>query len=577
MKFPEVSGMPSRIEWTRYSTGQLEIQLKEEMAMFKTMQAGCALTLVASAVLSACGGSTNSTSTPPVSKVTAGNCTSLMNYTGSIPTTITSAIQVTPTAGAPFQTPVNFLTPTSLSVTQSFCRVIGVINPVANSSINFEVWLPLDKANWNSKFVGSADGGSTGTINYTSMVNPLARGYAVMGHDNGHTSTDVFEQSWAFDFSNDTVKTDQIIDFGYRAEHVVTAVSKDITNAYFAAQPVHSYYVGCSQGGHHGMMEAQRYPDDYDGIVAGSHGGDWLGMMSSEAWAGVSVLKNNGAGGMTTAQLTAFNAAVISACDAKDGITDGQIDDPRQCSFDPATLQCGAGGAVPATCLTPAQVQSAKDIYAGPKRQSTGASVSPGYALGSEGGWATTWNSTTSLQSGSYYDFFRLILKNNPNFDILTLNWDTDIDAGRAQYGSIYDAVNPDLAAFQANNGKLIMYHGWADPLISPYLSLASYGRIQDAMGASTVNQFARLYMVPGMGHCGGGPIGAVDWLTPLENWVEKGIAPDATSTASTIIGSGTINGATRTRPLCSYPMVEKYNGTGDINSASNFTCGSPS
>ncbi|MEQ5843758.1 tannase/feruloyl esterase family alpha/beta hydrolase [Paraburkholderia acidicola] len=545
--------------------------------MRKTMQAASALTLAACAVLSACGGSIRSTSVTPSSTTIAGNCASLMNYTGAIPATITSAVQVTPGAGAPFQTPTNSLTPVSLSVTTPFCRVTGVIKPVADSSIAFEVWLPLDREKWNSKFMGSADGGSTGVINYTSMVDPLARGYAVMGHDNGHTSTDVFEQSWAFDFSTDTVKADQIIDFGYRAEHVVTVVSKDITNTYFSAQPVHSYYVGCSQGGHHGMMEAQRYPDDYDGIVAGSHGGDWLGMMSSEAWAGVSVLKNNRAGGMTAAQLAAFNRAVISACDAKDGLVDGQIDDPRQCSFDPAILQCGAPGSNPATCLTPAQVQSAKDIYAGPKRQDTGASVSPGYAVGSEGGWATTWNSTTSLQSGSYYDFFRLILKGNPNFDILTLNWDTDIDAGRSQYGSIYDAINPDLSAFQANKSKLIMYHGWADPLISPYLSIASWGRIQDAMGTSTVNQFARLYMVPGMGHCTGGPIGTVDWLTPLENWVEKGIAPDATSAASTIVGSGTTNGVARSRPLCPYPTVEKYKGNGDINSASNFTCVSPS
>ena len=369
--------------------------------MCKTMQAASALTLAACAVLSACGEGISSTSVMPSSATIAGNCASLMNYSGAIPTTITSAVQVTPGAGTPFQTPTNFLTPVSLSVTTPFCRVTGVIKPVANSTIAFEVWLPLDREKWNSKFVGSADGGSTGVINYTSMVDPLARGYAVMGHDNGHTSTDVFEQSWAFDFSTNTVKTDQIIDFGYRAEHVVTVVSKDITNTYFSSRPVHSYYVGCSQGGHHGMMEAQRYPDDYDGIVAGSHGGDWLGMMSSEAWAGVSVLKNNRAGGMNAAQLAALNTAVISACDAKDGLVDGQIDDPRQCSFDPATLQCGAPGANPATCLTPAQVQSAKDIYAGPKRQDTGASVSPGYAIGSEGGWVTTWNSTTSLQSGN--------------------------------------------------------------------------------------------------------------------------------------------------------------------------------
>ncbi|MGH8780461.1 tannase/feruloyl esterase family alpha/beta hydrolase [Paraburkholderia sp.] len=545
--------------------------------MTKTSHAQCALALIASATLSACGAGSSGISATAESKVVSGSCSTLMNYQGSIPTTITSATSIAASTTSPWQVPSNLLTPGNLVVTTPFCRVTGVIKPVSNSNIGFEVWLPLNRDSWNTKFVGGADGGSTGAIEYSSMVDALQRGYAVMGHDNGHTSTTVFEQSWAFDLSTDTVKTDQIVDFGYRAEHVVTVVSKELTNAFFGDQPAHSYYVGCSQGGHHGMMEAQRYPTDYDGIVSGSHGGDWLGMMSSEAWAGVSVLKNNRAGGMTTAQLTALNAAVVHSCDAKDGIVDGQIDDPRKCSFDPATLQCGATGADPATCLSAAQVQSAKDIYAGPKRTDTGASVSPGYALGSEGNWSTTWNATTQLQSGSYYDFFRLILKNDPNFDILTLDWNTDIDSGRANYGDIYDAVDPDLSQFKANNGKLIMYHGWADPLISPYLSVAAWGRMQDEMGQSQVAQFARLFMVPDMAHCGGGPIGTADWLTAIDNWAGKGIAPDATGSASTIVGTGTLNGVPRSRPLCPYPMVEKYKGSGDINQAANFTCGAPS
>lgn len=429
----------------------------------------------------------------------AGDCASLLNFKPSVNTVITRAESIDASAAAPWLTPTNVMTPAAQQVTTPFCRVAGVVKPSEKSSINFEVWLPLPAA-WNRKFVGNADGGSTGAIFYAYMTDPLQRGYAVMGHDNGHVSKDPFEQSWAFDSATNSVNIDAITDFGYRAQHVVTVVSKELSGAYYAAAPVHAYYNGCSQGGHHGMMEVQRYPDDYDGAVAGAHGGDWLGMMSSEAWAAVSVLKNNRAGGLTVPQLTAFHAAVLSACDANDGLVDGQIGDPRQCKFDPATLQCGAAGADPATCMSPAQVQATRDIFAGPKRSGNGESVSPPYARGSEGGWSTTWNAATIQQSGSYNDFFKLILKQDPSFDIVNLNWDSDIDAGRAKYGTIYDANNADLSAFKANKGKLIMYHGWSDPLISPFLSLNYWTRLQDTMGAGSLNDFARLFMVPDMG-----------------------------------------------------------------------------
>lgn len=532
----------------------------------------CAPTLFAG-----CGGSDDPPASPTVGPAAvAGDCASLLNYKASVSTTITKAERIDASASAPWGTPTNIFTAAPLQVTTPMCRVVGVIKPTDKSSINFELWMPPASANWNGKFVGNAVGGSAGTILYASLIDPLKRGYAVMGHDNGHTSTGPFEQSWAFDTATNAVKMDPVIDFGYRAQHVVTVVTKELTRVFYGSALSHSYYNGCSQGGHHGLMEVQRYPDDYDGAVAGAHGGDWLGMMSSEAYAGVAVLKNNRAGGLTTSQLTAFHGAVVAACDANDGLVDGQIGDPRQCNFDPAVLQCGAAGADPATCLSAAQVQASKAIYAGPRRTGSGETVSPGYAVGSEGNWATTWNSTTSLQSGSYYDFFRLILKQSPSFDILNLNWDTDIDAGRAQFGPIYDANDSDLTAFKTNKGKLIMYHGWADPLITPYLSVNYWNRLQGTMGEASVKDFARLFMVPDMGHCGGGPIGATDWLTPLEKWVEKGIAPDATSPDSTITGSGTVAGATRTRPLCPYPTVAKYKGSGGINAAANFACAAP-
>lgn len=529
------------------------------------------------ALASGCGGGGDGSPAPSPAPSTpqavAGDCGSLVNLVPSITGSVSSAVMVAASASAPFVTPANVISPTPLNVTRSFCRVTGVLRPGASSSINFEVWLP-PKSAWNGKFLGNADGGSTGAILYASMIDPLNRGYSTMGHDNGHTSTNAFEQSWAVDASG-AVKTDAITDFGYRAQHTVTVVSKELTQAFYGAPPAHSYYAGCSQGGHHGMMEVNRYPDDYDGVVAGAHGGDWLGMMSSEAYAAIATLKNNRAGGLTTAQLGALNRATIAACDAIDGVVDGQIEDPRQCRYDPAAMQCGAAGADPATCLSAAQVQATRDIYTGPRR-STGESVSPGYAVGSEGFWTTTWNSATVAQSGSYNDFFRLIVKKNAAFDITNLNFDSDIDLGRQLYGTIYDAVNPDLSRFAAK-GKLIMYHGWADPLISSYLTVNAWTRIQDNMGAANVKGFARMFMVPGMGHCAGGPIGTADWLTPLENWVEKGIAPDATTPANTILGTGTSStGSARSRPICPYPQVARYSGSGDINLAANFSCADP-
>ncbi len=526
--------------------------------------------VLAFAGIAACGGSDRDS---PV----AGDCSSLKNFSGSIGTTITASESIDASATAPWQVPGDQIAPTSTAtVSVPFCRVQGVVRPTEQSNIAFEVWLPADKAAWNERFFGTASGGSAGRISRGSLVDPLTRGYAAVAHDNGHTSTNFFEQSWAFDAATRTVRIEPITDFGYRAQHSVTVVGKEIVAAYYASEPARAYYNGCSQGGHHGMMEVQRYPDDYDAVIAGAHGGDWSGMMSSEAHAAISTVKNDRAGGLTTVQQLAVNAAALAACDANDGLADGLIQNPAGCQFDPAVVQCGAPGADASSCLSPAQVEATRAIYAGPRRND-GSTVSPGYSVGSEVLWSQTWNSTTELRSGSYYDFYRLILKQDPDFDFLTIDFDTDVDAGRAKYGHIYDAVDPDLSAFKARGGKLIMYHGWADPLIAAELSVDSWKRIEQQMGATAVEEFARLFMIPGMGHCSGGPNATpgIDWLTAMENWAENGIAPDATTPANTIVGSGTEAGtnAPRTRPICPYPSQHRYDGTGDINSAQSFTC----
>jgi feruloyl esterase len=457
-------------------------------------------------------------------------------------------------------------------ISEPFCRVIGSIHPTAQSNIGFEVWLPL-KARWNGKFFGTATGGSAGTVQYDALVEPLQRGYAAMGQDNGHISNSFYEQSWAFDPATHQIKTEKVIDFAHRAQHLATVVGKELAKAYYSQRVRRAYYVGCSQGGHHGMMEAERYPDDYDGIVAGALANEWVTTLTTEAWASTAMLSDNRRGQLSLRQLQALHAAVIKSCDGLDGLVDGQIDDPRKCQFDPATLACGRAGTSSADCLTSAQIAAIQKIYDGLHRPDSERPVALPYNRGSEGEWNTTWTAGSYPPSGSFYDFYRLLVHQNPAWNFLTLDWTADVDAARAKFGALLDALNPDLSAFQAHGGKLIMFHGWADPLIPGAESVDTWNAINRTMGAAKAHEFVRLFMVPGMGHCQGGPIGAADWLSALERWIEHGTPPDGTPATYTIIGSGHVEQVARTRPYCPYPQVAHYKGSGDINRAESFSC----
>jgi feruloyl esterase len=457
-------------------------------------------------------------------------------------------------------------------ITQPFCRVVGSIHPTVQSNIGFEVWLP-SKEHWNGKFFGTATGGSAGTVQYDALVTPLSRGYASMGQDNGHISKTVYEQSWAVDADTHQIKTEKVVDFAHRAQHLATVVGKELSTAYYSKAVRRAYYVGCSQGGHHGMMEAQRYPNDYDGIVAGALANEWVTTLTTEAWASTAMLRDNRSGELSLRQLHALHAAVLKSCDGLDGLVDGQIDDPRKCQFDPATLQCGRAGASGDDCLTSAQIAAIQKIYDGLRRPDSEQPVALPYNRGSEGQWNTTWTAGSYPPSGSFYDFYRLLVHQNPDWNFLTLDWTTDVDAARSKLGGLLDAVSPDLSAFNAHGGKLIMFHGWADPLIPGAESVETWNAITRTMGAEKAHEFVRLFMVPGMGHCGGGPIGAADWLSALELWVEQGQPPDGTTSTYTIIGSGHVDQAARTRPYCPYPQVAHYKGSGDINRAESFSC----
>ena len=529
---------------------------------------------VASAVmtLAACGGSDNDNDTPvAATRVESERCAVLAQSALPESSTVISA-----TYNAQ---PVSV---GSTNVTVPFCRIVAASKPTADSNIGFEVWMPPASA-WNGKFQGVGSGSSAGSIGTAAMLVALRDGYAVMATDNGHVtnasrSNGAAEQTWALGHP------EKMIDFAYRAQHVSTVAAKAVTQRYYDQAPSQSYFVGCSQGGHHALMEASRFPDDYDGIVAGAPAWQWANLMVAELWNSFPNLQTPGA--ITAAKMTLLNNAVLQSCDALDGVTDGVIDDPRKCNFDPAVLQCT--GADAANCLTPAQVGAANRIYGG-ARKSSGQQIFPAYTRGSELGWTSLYTGATP--GGSGWDFFPYSVFQDPNFNNATFNFDTDTDrafntlVSGQTIASVYNAT-PNLSAFRARGGKLIMYHGWADQQITPLSSLDYYQQVQAAQGEAGTNGFLKLYMLPGIGHCSGGPgvaniggsTGAAsspdaehDVVRALDRWVVQGTAP------ATLIGTRLANGtANRTRPLCPYPQVAKYKGSGSLDDAASFACANP-
>jgi len=389
----------------------------------------------------------------------------------------------------------------------------------------------------------------------------------VAATDTGHVggSTD---SSWALGHP------ELVTDFGYRGLHLTTVNGKAITNAFYSRQPDRSYYVGCSKGGQQGLMEAQRFPEDYDGLIAGDPANNWTRFYAGgHLWYALATLKDPESY-VPAAKVPLITNAVNAACDRLDGVADGVLEDPRACHFDPGTLTCKAGQD-PATCFTPKQVQAVRDIWAGPKN-TKGESIYPGLVPGGEagaGGW-TSWMTGSAPMQGSHYayadGFFKFVVFQNPNWDFRTFNYDTDVPVALQKVSAVLDATDPNLEPLRARGGKLIVYHGWSDPDISPLNSIAYYDQVVARSGGlASAQNFFRLYMVPGMQHCTGGP-GATsfDMLTALEQWVEHGSAPQR------VVASHMTNGAAdRTHPLCPYPQQAVWNGTGNPNDAASYAC----
>ena len=353
---------------------------------------------------------------------------------------------------------------------------------------------------------------------------------------------------------------EKLIDFGYRAVHEMTEKGKAITAAFYDRNPQYSYFVGCSAGGKQALKEVQMFPADYDGVVAGSPGVNWSGRALLSIWVSQAQAQSN----LPREKWAVLNTAVLGACDASDGVKDGVIENPLQCKFDPQVVQCKAGDA--ADCLTAGQVETAKKIYGGVVNSRTKQPIVAGFSPGSE----LNWNTMAGAQPfGPGLDLFKYVVFSDPNWDFKTLNWDAHLDQTLKASASM-DALDPNLKPFFDRGGKIISYHGWSDPQISPGSTVGYYDSVLSRMGgASKVHENFRLFMVPGMNHCQGG-LGTdqFDMLTALENWVEKKQAP------ASIPAARVANGQTvRTRPLCPYPQVATYKGSGSTDDAANFSC----
>jgi feruloyl esterase len=359
----------------------------------------------------------------------------------------------------------------------------------------------------------------------------------------------------------------------------MTLASKAIISAHYLSAPKFSYFNGCSAGGRQAMKEAQRFPADYDGIVAGAPGLDWTGR-AAQAVRVLKALETNEAARLSPAQTLRLHRAVVDACDAMDGVKDGLIADPARCRFDAAVLRCT--GVADAACLSPAQVETVQLIYSAVATQKTKRAIE-GLAPGSELGWTQTGWTASARATG--VDQFRFLVFGDPAWTVQNFNVEVDAARADAADAGTINALDPNLKPFIDRGGKLIQYHGWSDPQISPFNSTRYYTRVVEALGAATVQPAYRLFMAPGMGHCSGGEGPSVfDMIGALEQWIEHGKAPDqilaAHATGDSSAGPGSSPSARpgagrvdRTRPLCPYPQIAVYNGTGSIDEAASFNC----
>ena len=438
----------------------------------------------------------------------------------------------------------------------SFCRVAMTIKPSADSDIKAETWLPI--SGWNGKFQEVGNGAWGGSIQYGALAEGLRRGYATASTDTGHTGGDA---SFALGHP------EKLTDFSYRAIHETALQSKAVIAAVYRVAPRLSYFSGCSGGGRQAFSEVQRFPQDFDGVIAGAPGYDRL-HQSFQLVAIAQATHKDQASFIPPEKYPAIHEAALNACDAQDGLKDGLIGEPMRCKFDPAVLLCK--GADSPSCLTAPQVQSAKAMYAGVNDPKTGELLFPGQEPGSEMRWRGTSGSARPL--GMSDDLFKYVVFGDPQWDFMTLDLNKHLDLARKIDKGELSPASANINPFVNRGGKLIMYHGWGDQNISPRSSTRYYDRLVTTIGKPQVDSAVRLYMVPGMGHCSGGEgPDQFDMLTALEQWREQGKAP-----AEVIASKVTAGKVAFTRPLCPYPQVARYKGAGTTTDAASFACQMP-
>ena len=460
----------------------------------------------------------------------------------------------------------------------TFCRVVVEAHPTSDSNIKVEVWMPA--SGWTGRLQGLGNGGFAGLIDYHQMGAAMQLGSVATTTDAGHTG-DSTDATWALGHP------EKIVDFGHRGIHEMTRVAKIVSRALYGADARHSYFSGCSDGGREALMEAQKYPADYDGILAGAPANYWTALLATSMYDSQALMLDPAAY-IPATKIPLIANAVLKACDAKDGVSDGILNDPTQCHFDTAALIC-KNGAETDTCLTAPQAATLKKIYGGP-RDAQGKVIFPGYLPGAEdgpGGWGL-WIVGPAPGRSLMYAFgtgyFSFMVYDKPDWDFKTFRMEQALKDASAKTGAALDATDPDLRPFKARGGKLILYHGWDDPAIPALNTVNYYQSVAAKMGQGNLDSFARLYMVPGMQHCGGGPgtdvFGEVMGTMPddarhninsaLQVWVEKGAAPSEILAAKYSPGSQTPG---MTRPLCPYPQSAQYKGSGNTNDAANFVC----
>jgi feruloyl esterase len=436
----------------------------------------------------------------------------------------------------------------------AFCRVAATLKPAPDSDIKIEVWLPL--AAWNGKFEAVGNGGWGGAIEYAALADALVHGYATSSTDDGTAGDDL---------SFLITQPDRFVDFAYRSEHEMTLKAKSVISAFYGKAPRYSYWNGCSGGGREGLLQANRYPDEFDGIVAGDPA-----TFKRNAWAMylANAAFKNPEDYIPPSKYPMIHQAVLDTCDKLDGLQDGLINDPRACHFDPQALLCkGADGP---SCLTARQVETARTILS-PMKSSSGAELFPRLEPGTELRWARLVGGPDP--AGLFLDYFKYVVCKNPNWDWRTFQVDRDTAlADKAADGIV--AIDPDLSAFAQHGGKLLIYHGWADQQVTPQASIEFYEAAAAGAHANggDVSSWMRLFMAPGMAHCTGGEgPDQFDKMSAMENWVERAAPP-----AQIIASHLTTGKVDRTRPLCPYPQQAQYKGQGDINVAANFVCKVP-